>query len=638
MIWRSILVLCSLSLILGACGSNGYRQVSQYTIEQFTNNTIIFGGSFSHDETRLLVTSDASGIFNAYSLPVNAGKMEQLTFSDSGHVFALTYFPADDRILFTADQDGNEIDHIYLRKEDGTVRDLTPFQGARASYDDWSYDRKSFLFECNRRDQKFMDIYEMDIDNFEFEMIFQNDSGFETGTLSNDKRYMAFSKTITEHNSNMYLYDRHNSELIFLSPHEGDVTFQPVTFSVDSKSLYYLTDLGSEFSYLKRYDIETRQHNDVLKADWDIMYAYFSRSGKYRVVGINNDARTEIRIFDTETGQDVDLPEFPNVNITSVKISDSENLMRFYVNGPRSPNNIYVYDFGTGRSRKLTESLNPEIDPRDLVDARNVRYPSFDDLEIPALLYIPHQIRPGEKAPAIVMVHGGPGGQARIGYDGLVQFLVNHGYVIIDVNNRGSSGYGKTFYKLDDRRHGQDDLADCVEAKKFLAETGYVDTSRVAILGGSYGGYMALAALAFRPEKFAVGVDLFGISNWVRTLNSTPPWWESFRKALFEELGDPATDEEMLRAKSPLFHADNIVRPLLVIQGANDPRVLQVESDEIVEAVRNNGVPVEYIVFEDEGHGFYKKENRIKGYQAILQFLDKYLKSPEPEEVVAGKE
>jgi dipeptidyl aminopeptidase/acylaminoacyl peptidase len=230
--------------------------------------------------------------------------------------------------------------------------------------------------------------------------------------------------------------------------------------------------------------------------------------------------------------------------------------------------------------------------------------------------------------PALLSVHGGPGGQSRLGYSAVIQYLVNHGYAIYAINNRGSSGYGKTFFSLDDRKHGDADLDDCVASKKMLAATGWVDPQRIGILGGSYGGYMVLAALAFRPQEFAVGIDLFGVSNWVRTLESIPTWWEAQRKALYLELGDPATDGEALRAKSPLFHAKNIVRPLLVLQGKNDPRVLQVESDEIVAAAKANGVPVEYIVFDDEGHGFRNKKNQLRGYKAALDFCDRYLAAP----------
>jgi dipeptidyl aminopeptidase/acylaminoacyl peptidase len=299
--------------------------------------------------------------------------------------------------------------------------------------------------------------------------------------------------------------------------------------------------------------------------------------------------------------------------------------MTFHANGSRAPGNLYTYDFGAGQHRQLTDSMNPEIRQEDLVEAQVVRYKSFDGLDIPAIYYEPHQAARA-KAPGLVWVHGGPGGQSRVGYSPLIQYLVNHGYAIIAVNNRGSSGYGKSFFKMDDLKHGEVDLDDCVEAKKFLAGTGRVDPDRIGIIGGSYGGYMVLAALAFRPEAFHVGVDIFGVANWVRTLKSTPAWWASFRAALFAEMGDPDKDEEYLRRISPLFHADKIRRPLLVLQGANDPRVLKVESDEIVAAVKKNNVPVEYIVFDDEGHGFVKKQNEIKGYGAILEFLNRRLK------------
>jgi dipeptidyl aminopeptidase/acylaminoacyl peptidase len=209
---------------------------------------------------------------------------------------------------------------------------------------------------------------------------------------------------------------------------------------------------------------------------------------------------------------------------------------------------------------------------------------------------------------------------------------------VFDINNRGSSGYGKTFFAMDDQKHGEADLGDVVASKQMLIATGYVDSARIGIMGGSYGGYMTLAALTLQPDAFKVGVDLFGISNWLRTLNSIPPWWEAFREALYKEMGDPKTDSARLHRISPLFNADRIKAPLMVLQGANDPRVLQVESDEIVAAARARGVPVEYVVFPDEGHGFVKKENEIKGYSAVIAFLDQHLKGgpPVPGDSAAG--
>ncbi len=626
MIRKTACLMVIFSLIFFACEKTEYREVNQYTIEQFMDTVSIGGSSFSHGEKTILFSSNKTGIYNAFTIPVEGGEPTQLTYSEDDAIFALSFFPEDNRILYSSDKGGNEINHIYLRDEDGTVRDLTPEEKEKASFYGWAFDQKSFFYRSNKRDPKFFDIYEMDIETFTPKMIYQNDAGYELASISRDKKYFAFSKPITTNNSDMYLYNRKTKEMKYLSPHEGDVQYQPQTFSPDSKNLYYLTDEDGEFTYLKRYDIEAGQKDTVEQYDWDIWYTYFSRNGKYRVVGINEDARTVIKVYDTSTNQPLKLPELPGGNISSVNISKSEKIMAFYFNGSRSPNNLLVYNFDSGVYAQLTDTMNPEIDPEDLVEAEVVHYKSFDGLDIPGIYYKPHNINPREKVPALIMVHGGPGGQARKGYRSIQQYLVNHGYALIDVNNRGSSGYGKTFFKMDDKKHGEVDLDDCVWAKKYLISTGYIDPDKIGIIGGSYGGYMVLAGLTFRPDEFAVGVDLFGISNWVRTLQNIPPWWESFKEALYVEMGNPETDLEYLRRISPLFHADNIQKPLMVLQGANDPRVLKVESDEIVEAVKKKGIPVEYIVFDDEGHGFIIKENQITAYKAILDFLNKYLR------------
>ena len=248
-------------------------------------------------------------------------------------------------------------------------------------------------------------------------------------------------------------------------------------------------------------------------------------------------------------------------------------------------------------------------------------------MEIPSIYYKPLQADKNNKAGALVWVHGGPGGQSRVGFSNSIQYLVNHGYAVLAVNNRGSSGYGKSFYKMDNKDHSNGDLKDCIYGKKWLQQQEYIDTSAIGIYGGSYGGCMVLGALAFHPDEFKVGVNLFGVANWLRTLKSIPPYWESFRKALYDEMGDPYTQDSVrLRSISPLFNYEKINKPLLVFQGSNDVRVLKVESDEIVEGVKKNGVPVEYILYPDEGHGFNKKENQMTTSIKTLEFLDKYLK------------
>ncbi len=619
------LAVCALTAALAACTSREQRrEVRRYTIEQFLNTTSVSGAAFSPDESKVMFTSDASGVFNAYEAPLTGGEPKQLTDS-ADTTFAISYFPHDERILLRRDRGGNEIYHIYLRSEDGAETDLTPGEKNRALFAGWAHDLKSFFYRSNARDPRHLDLYEVDLATLKGRMIYRNDGGYALGPISADKRRMILIKVHTDHNNDLYLYDFSTGRTTHLTPHEGDVKYSPADFTPDGESLYYTTDADHEFDYLVKRNLETGETEVIEKLDWDVMYTYLSWNGTYLVTAINRDARTEVRMYETATMRRVALPDLPEGDIASVHIARSEKKLAFYHSGARNPRDLYVYDLETKRYARLTDAQNPDIDPRDLADIEVVRYRSFDGLEIPALLYKPH-LEAGEKVPALVEVHGGPGGQSRIGYNPLLQYLVNHGYAVLQVNNRGSSGYGKTFFKADDHRHGQDDLLDCVEAKKFLASTGWVDPERIGILGASYGGYMVLAALAFQPDAFAAGVDIFGVANWVRTLKSIPPWWTAHRDALYKELGNPETEEAYLRKISPLFHASNIRKPLLVLQGANDPRVVKVESDEIVAAVRNNGVPVEYVVFDDEGHGFTKKANRIRGYAAIRRFLDTHLK------------
>ena len=618
------------ALLITVSTAVAQKPVKEYTIEQFMNTVRIGGSSFSSDEKSILFHNNKTGIFNVYSVPVTGGAPAQLTTSTKESTFAVSYFPNDTRFLYTYDRGGNENNHLYLRELDGTERDLTPGDKVKANFLGWSHDRKSFFFATNERDPRFFDVYEMPIDSFKASLIYKDEIGLSVGAISDDKKYIAFEKSGgSPADSDIYLYNTATKDSKNITAHSGDVANSAETFDGASKYLYYLTDANSEYRYVARYDLATGKSDVVEKAPWDVSYTYFSENGKYRVTAVNEDARTKIKIYDTASGKLVALPQLPNADITGVNISRSEKLMAFYLNGDRSPSNLYVYDFASKKATKLTDSLNPEINTADLVESQVIRYKSFDGVDIPSILYKPKQASAQHKVPALVLVHGGPGGQTRVGYSALTQYLVNHGYVVLGANNRGSSGYGKSFFAADDAKHGREPLWDIVESKKYLASLGYVDEKKIGIVGGSYGGYMVLAALAFKPEEFAVGVDLFGVSNWVRTLQSIPPYWESFRKSLYKELGDPSKDLENLRAISPLFHADKIVKPLIVLQGANDPRVIKPESDEIVDNIKKRNGIVEYVLFDNEGHGFTKKANEIRAYKSILDFLDRYLKNGE---------
>jgi dipeptidyl aminopeptidase/acylaminoacyl peptidase len=596
-----------------------------YTIEQFMDTTDLGGASFSADESRVLFSSDQSGIFNVYSVSITGGEPVPLTRSTVETMRSISYFPRDDRVLYTHDEGGNEDHHLYVIEGD-KVADLTPGKFLKAMFLKWTRDGSAFYIQTNQRDRRYFDLYRVETAGYGRTLIYQDEVGYQAGDISGDGRWIAFSKPKTTADSDIYLWDTTKRSMTLITPHKGPSTNEPAEFDPESRALYYLSNDGAEFTRVRKYDLATGSHTDVEQAGWDIMDTKFSHNGKYRVSTINEDGSSVIRVWDTGSGRKVEVPGLPPGQVQAVRISRSEARMAFYFESDRSPANLHVYRFGDKAPVRLTSSLSKQIDPADLVDSEVVRFRSFDGLEIPSIFYRPHQATPEHKVPALVWVHGGPGGQTTKGYEPLQQYLVNHGYAILGINNRGSSGYGRTFHTADDRKHGREPLWDCIEGKKYLSRLPFIDPDRIGIIGGSYGGYMTLAALAFHPQEFKVGVDIFGVANWLRTLDSIPPYWESFREALYKEIGDPKRDRAMLEEVSPLLHADKIRKPLLVLQGANDPRVVRAESDDIVAALKKNGVPVEYLVFADEGHGFTKKKNRIAGYRAILQFLDTHLK------------
>jgi dipeptidyl aminopeptidase/acylaminoacyl peptidase len=607
-------------------------EVPKYSAEDFfeTTSYSLVGAAahaFSADGQALLISSDQSGVFNVYALPVDGSAAQQLTDSDDNAVFAVSWFPADKRILYTYDGGGNELNHVIVRETDGSYKDLTPGDELKARFLKWADDGSHFYLATTERNQTSFDVYRYSASDYSRELVYEN-PGYAISDVSGDGRWVSLDKPRTSANSDIYVADLENvgSEPVLITEHEGNIEYGTYEIMPDNESLVYSTNEHGEFAQAWVYNLVSGERSELVTSDWDVSYVTYSRSGKYQVSGINADARTEVRVRDLEAGEELVLPELPPGDLRNVRFSADETHIALIVNADDSPSNVFVIDLQDAETRQLTQALNPKIDQSHLVRSEVIRYESFDGVKIPSILYKPHGASAANPVPALVLVHGGPGGQTRTGYRAMVQHLVNHGYAILGANNRGSSGYGKTFYHMDDRKHGEEDLQDIVYGRQYLESLDWVDGEKVGVIGGSYGGYMVAAALTFEPEAFEVGIDIFGVTNWVRTLESIPPWWESFKESLYDEMGDPAVDAERHRRISPLFHAENIVKPTLVIQGANDPRVLQVESDELVAAIQANEVPVEYLVFPDEGHGFRKKQNRIAASDAYVRFLDTHLK------------
>jgi dipeptidyl aminopeptidase/acylaminoacyl peptidase len=625
-----IALMCAMHQLLRAHQEQS-RPVSQtkpspYPIEDFYQNTQLRGSAFSPDGKKILVSSDRSDIWNAYAVPVTGGPLQPLTSSRQNSVFTISYFPADERFLYFSDDGGNELTHIYVQTPDGRGVDVTPGAKLKANFHGWSADDRSFFVSTNERDPQYFDMYEVAVADYAKTLLYRNTDGYALGAISRDKRYLALVKPRTTSDADIFLHDRTRNTTANVTAHTGNVGNAPADFSPDGSRLLFLSDAGREYTSLHSLNTSTGTAAPVYEEPWDILGATYSNSGKHLVISVNEDSRQVTRVLDAATFKPIRLSGLTAEQaVRPLTISRDDSTIAFYATDGSAPNELFAGRIGTIPLR-LVDTLNPRIRRTDLVVPSIVRFKSYDGIEIPGLLYRPHHASPDNRVPALVSVHGGPGGQSQVRYSAVTQALVNHGYAVYEINNRGSFGYGKTFFAMDDRKHGEADLGDVVASKGMLAATGYVDPSRIGIIGGSYGGYMVLAALTLRPDAFQVGVDLFGISNWPRTLLSMPPWWGAVRDALYAEIGDPETDGARLRRISPLFNADNIRAPLMVLQGANDPRVPKVESDEIVAAAKKNGVAVEYIVFPDEGHGFVKKENEIKGYGAVLAFLDRHLK------------
>ncbi|WP_347922923.1 S9 family peptidase [Pontimicrobium sp. SW4] len=601
--------------------SNVVNYVENYTPEQFAKNKYLSSGSFSKDGNKLLYTSDETGSPSAWVYDINT-KKKTLIHSDSVNaIYSLTLYGDNDDLIYIMNPNGGRSMHLYA-KEDNIITNITSGENVRATWRGVNNDFSGIYYVSNQRTPRKFDRYEYNFANKTSKLVFQNDTKYSTSFNSYDHKYILLHEGVTEDITNLHLYDIVNKTSISLSPENNDSQFYGKGFSLNNKEVYYLTNYGNEFLYLEKYNIETKERTVIVKENWDIVKIGFTPDHNFLVVYTNENGRARVKVKDLQKDKFLDIPFLKTAEVEEANFGPNNKYLALRVTGYNQPKNIWLLNLKTGKAEQILSSLNDEINPNDLSKPQDITITSFDGLEIPAFLYEPHSsVKNGA---ALVWTHGGPGGQFRTNYNQYIQFAVNQGYTVLAVNNRGSSGYGKTFKTLDNQKHGVDDLQDIIKGKELLASMEGIDKDRIGIIGDSYGGYLVLAALTFHPDEFAFGIDMFGISNWLQVLNNTPDFWAARKKALFEEMGDPKKDSLMLYNKSPLFFSDNIKKPLMVIQGANDPKVHQSESDSIVARVRANKVPTEYILFEDEGHGIRKKDNQIETMTRIGKFLKKH--------------
>jgi dipeptidyl aminopeptidase/acylaminoacyl peptidase len=584
-------------------------------------------GGFNFDDSMIAYTSDEGGRVDVWVKPVAGGPGRQLTHVQ-GFLGGFEWSPSKDLAVLMADVGGDELMRLYfVDSKGGEPTSIFPDdpKTARSDFVRWSLDGKTFLYASSRRDPQYQDLYEYDLATKKSTLLWQASGKLNVALVSRDLKKFVVAETISDADSNLYLVTRGAKTPALLTQHKGEVLYGPQDFSPDGKTLYFTSDEGGEFQGLYAMDLATKKSTSVATPKWDVDFAGFSRGGKYFFTGTNVDGFPEIEITDVKTKKPVELPPMSSKGtLVPAAFSKTDRYLGAGLTTETAPPSLWVVDLKDSKISLVYQTITDAFRGHDFAPARTVRIKSFDDREVPAFLYSP----PGKGPfPATLEIHGGPTGQSRRSFNKYAQYLVSKGYVVLVPNVRGSTGYGKSYTKLDNKDLGGGPLKDVIACKRWLVDNAHVDGNRVVIMGGSYGGYMTLAAATFAPTEFAAHIDLFGVSDLKSLVESFPAYWASAATYIYQKFGNPndPADAKYQHDRSPLNFLDKIQRPLLVIQGTNDARVKKDQSDRVVEALRKRGVPVDYLVIEGEGHGFSKTENEELALETADRFLDKHI-------------
>ncbi|MBA4116017.1 MAG: S9 family peptidase [Rubrobacter sp.] len=597
-----------------------------YEFARYLKIRAAYGATWSPDGSRVAFLTDITGVPQAWEVASGAGGgwPEQLTFHDE-RVSGIRYSPTEDRLLYGMDVGGNERTQLFLLGGvGGEDRDLTRAPGAIHYSGGFSPDGRRIAFTATRRNGTDFDVFVQDLEDSatgEPEAVWET-AGYHTiADWSPDGLFLIVSRHHSNMNNDLYKLDLASGEATLLTPHEGDARFSGARVTPDGGSLFLATDRDGDFMRLARLDLSTLNIEYLTPDDWDVEEVDLSGDGRWLAASRNVEGYSDF-VFFNGRGRRIPGPEMPRGILGGFEFSPDGDQLAFTLTGPNRNPDVWIVDLPEGEPYSLTRSSTAGIPPRTFRRPEVVRYPSFDGREIPALFYEPGTST--ENAPVVINVHGGPESQSRPVFAPVTQYLLGRGYAVFSPNVRGSTGYGKAYTHLDDVYLRMDSVKDLAHAAHWLRDRGH---ERVAVMGGSYGGFMVLAALTEYPELWTAGVDIVGIANMVTFLENTG----SYRRALREpEYGSLERDREFLESISPIYKAEKITAPLMVIHGKNDPRVPVGEAEQIVEKVRENGDAVEYLLYEDEGHGLAKLKNRLDAYPKIAAFLDEHLARKEP--------
>lgn len=544
------------------------------------------------------------------------------------------YMWADnERLLFMKDTAGDENYQLYGVRRDGSdLRAYTAFPGVRTSLIDDLEEQPSYvMIGMNKRNAEVFDPYRLNIETGELTLLAENPGNIQGWMTDHNGRLRVATAIVDGVNTQILYRDTEEEPFRPVLTTNFKETVGFMEFSPDNKEVYAATNLGRDKTVLVRMNPATCEELELLYENdrYDISSISYSRKRKRLLSVYCTGHKEPIRYYfdrEEEALRSRIKAHFPDERYG---IADSDKAERFYlvyVGGDRTRGSYYLYDAETDKAEKIAD-LAPWIKKEEMNEMIPVTYTTSDGLLIEAYLTLPDglTLEEAHRLPVVVNPHGGPWARDCWGYSSEVQFLSNRGYAVFQMNFRGSTGYGRRFLEASYKQWGlkmQDDISEGVQ---WLIDEGIADPKRVAIYGGSYGGYAVLAGLTLTPDLYACGIDYVGVSNLFTFMKTIPPYWRPMLEMMYEQVGNPETDAEQLAATSPALHADKIRVPLFIAQGANDPRVNKAESDQMVEALRQRGINVEYMVKDNEGHGFHNQENRFDFYRAMERFLEKYL-------------